>query len=276
MTDTYTEPVSKLLELGFPEEPWEDYLALGLSQADIPELIRLLEDYPLRFFTEPEGLAKDEDLPECYAQIHAWRALAQLKAEEAIPALLFTLNQADNDDDEWIGEDAEQVFAMIGPVTIQPLGEFLLADENGTYARGAASDSLQKIALAYPESRSACIKFIAAALENYKEQDEGLNAFLAWGLVELKASEHIDLIKRAFEDDCVDEMVAGDFEDMQIELGLLAERTTPHKMPDFFDISRPLPSESPVMGPKVRKNEKKEKNKRKQEKKSRKKNRKKK
>src|SRR5512145_3179096 len=109
--NNYTEPVSKLLGLGFPTDPWQDYLALGLTSAEIPELIRLVEDHDLRILEPPADLGDDEDLPEWYAQIHAWRALAQLKAEAAIPAILGTLWQIDEEEDDWIGEDAEEVFA---------------------------------------------------------------------------------------------------------------------------------------------------------------------
>ncbi len=83
-SQTYSEPVSQLLQIGFPEtDQWPDYLAKGLTSADIPELIRLVQDEDLRWAEAPEGV---EEPPEWYAQIHAWRALAQLKAERAIPA----------------------------------------------------------------------------------------------------------------------------------------------------------------------------------------------
>lgn len=89
----YTEPVSKLLSLGHPDnrDNWLDYQSLGVTRADIPELIRLLKDKDLRWMESPDDLEEDEDLTEWYGQIHAWRALAQLKAEEAIPALLDSL-----------------------------------------------------------------------------------------------------------------------------------------------------------------------------------------
>lgn len=212
-------------------------------------------------------------MPEWFAQIHAWRALAQLKAVQAIPAILGLLAQIDTQDDEWLEFDADDAFALIGPAAVEPLGAYLLDNSNLVYARGAVSASLQKLALEYPDTRSACLNYIVSALENYKEQDEGLNAFLIVVLVELKATEHIALIEQAFGDGCVDEIVMGGFEDVQVALGLLEERARPRYTSHFYPR---VEGEQLVPAFKKPKSEEKEKKKRKQEKKSRKKNRKKK
>lgn len=110
-------------------------------------------------------------------------------------------------------------------------------------------------------------------MENYEKNDEGLNGFIVYDLVRLKAVEHIDLIERAFKTGNVDEMIMGDFEDVQVELGLLQERITkPARLP-FFER---LTARDEIFEPEMKANhdKKKEKNKRKQEKRSRKKNRK--
>jgi hypothetical protein len=278
MNTPYTPPVGQLLKLGRPEGPWLDYVSMGLSRADISELIRLMKDDILRNMESPEDFPEDEDLPEWYANIHAWRALGQLKAEEAIPAILDIFYQIDEEDNDWLDGDIKEIFEQIGPTAIQPLGLYLLDRQHGVYARGCASDALASIAVTYPDQRDECVSLIARALENYKKQDEGFNAFLIWDLAELQAVEHIDLIEKAFAGDYVDEMVAGDCEDIKIELGLLNERITPARKYDFFkqmfrdDDALLLPV---TIVPKKQESVKKEKSKRKQEKKSRKKNRKK-
>ncbi len=234
MTTPYAPPVGHLLKLGRPEGTWLDYPAMGFSLADVPELIRLMQSDDLRFMEKPEGWPNDEDLPEWYAGIHAWRALGQLKAEEAIPAILEIFCQIDDGENDWLGEDAESIFGQIGPAAIASLREYVTSEENGPYSRGAASDALKSIAEQYPETSSKCVSAIVEALENYPEQDEGLNAFLAWNLVDLKAVDHIELIENAFADDCVDEMAGGDIEDVKIELGLLTDRITPRREPEFW------------------------------------------
>ncbi len=273
MTTVYSEPISKLLQLGRPEDPWQDYAALGISHKDIPELIRLVQDHELRLMEPPDDFPEDEELPEWYAQIHAWRALAQLKAEESIPAIVSILYQVDEDDDDWIGEDAKDIFAAIGPAAIPLLGEYLANDKNGLYARTAAASSLRNIAITHPEVRKECLDRLVVVLQKYGENDEGLNGFLIYDLVELKAVEQIDLIEKAFASDNVDEFIMGDFEDVQIELGLIEKRTKPRPRPDWFE-NFPREKKMFQIERDAQKAEKKEKNKRKQEKKSRKKNRK--
>ena len=114
-------------------------------------------------------------------------------------------------------------------------------------------------------------------MENYESNDEGLNSFLIYDLVELKAVEHIDLIEKAFASERVDKFVMGDFEDVQVELGLIEKRTKPKQRLRWLDHfgqktdGQMVPSER-----NSKKVEKKEKKKSKQEKKARKKNRKKK
>ena len=271
MTNTYAEPVSKLLKLGRPAEPWQDYLALGITPSDIPELVRLAEDHGLRVMEPPANFPEDKDLPEWYAQIHAWRALGQLRAEEAIPAILGLLHQVDDEDDDWIGEDADEVFALIGPAAIGPLAEYLKDDKNGLYARVDAAKSLHAIAKAHPETREECVQILASVLESYEENDEGLNGFIIYDLVRLRAVEQIDLIEKAFESESVDEMIMGDFEDVQVELGLIEKRIT-KRVPFFERLS--ARDEIFESDSKASQAKRKEKNKRKQEKKSRKKNRK--
>ena len=238
-SQTYFEPVSQLLHLGLPEvHQWPDYLAMGLTSADIPELIRLVQDEDLRWMEAPEGV---EDLPEWYAQIHAWRTLAQLKAEGAIPALLGILHQVDDYDDDWTSEELEDVFAMIGPAGIPSLADYLANTENKPYARGAAAGALTGIAKGYPETRNECVAAQAKALELFEQNDESINAFIICELVDLKAVEHIELMEKAFKAEKVEEIVCGDFEDIQIELGLLAERITPPQYGSFHRQAELIP-----------------------------------
>lgn len=245
---------------------------MGITREDIPELIRLVEDKELRWMEKPDDIPEDEDLTEWYAQIYAWRALAQLKAEEAIPALLSILHEIDEYGDDWYGEEASEVFPMIGPAAIRPLAEYLADTKHGTWARVAASESLQKMVEAHPETKEECAAALVSALQGYKDNDESLNGSMISDLVQMNAArEHIGLIEEAFKSGNVDKAVDGDFEDIQVKLGLIEKRTSPRPRPLWFDNNQIFGSNNL---PAIKKSVKKEKNKRKQEKKSRKKNRK--
>ena len=268
----YSEPVAQLLTLGEPDiDNWLDYESLGIHAEHIPELIRLVEEDPLR-------MELPSDDPAVFTTVHAWRALGQLKAEAAVPALigLFKAGDADldNDVDDWVAEELPGVFGMIGPACIPALVSYLeIPHKEKIWGAVAASTSLLEIGQTYPETRLEIIQALSHKLENYAENDPDLNGFIISDLANLKATEAGPLVERAFASGHVDNMIMGDSEDFQVAVGLLAKRTTPKEKIDFpFSPSRELFE----TGGSVRKEDKKTKNKRKQEKQSRKKNRKKK
>jgi hypothetical protein len=68
----YTEPVSKLINLGDPRvsnhrDEWLDYSSLGITDKDIPQLIEMLLDMEL--------YNQDSEGTEVWSSLHAWRAL---------------------------------------------------------------------------------------------------------------------------------------------------------------------------------------------------------
>ena len=78
MAENYTHPASQLLTLGeTPIHASRNYPKIGLTREHIPDLIRLVEDKELRNLPWDE---KGNVPPQVYAQVHAWRVLAQLGA----------------------------------------------------------------------------------------------------------------------------------------------------------------------------------------------------
>ena len=164
-----------------------------------------------------------------WAPLHAWRALGQLHAVDAIEPLLGLLWRIDEWDDDWVGEELPRVFSMIGAPAIPALTTYLADAAHGVYARIAAAYSLEWIARRYAAARDQSITALSAQLEHFAGQDPGLNAFLIGYLLDLKAVEAAPLIERAFTSDEIDLSVRGDWEDAQIELGLKTERAYPRQ-----------------------------------------------
>src|SRR5579862_5940785 len=136
MSDDYQEPVSKLLRYGDARsvKKWPNYLDLGLTRDHIPELIRMATDEELNW-------AESESL-EVWAPIHAWRALGQLRAEEAAEPLLDLFIELDESD--WMWEELPEVYGMIGPAAVALLAHYLSAFSNGTEARITAVHCLER------------------------------------------------------------------------------------------------------------------------------------
>lgn len=217
----YTEPVARLMELGDvrKEKEWRDYLALGLTEQDVPELGRMILDEEL-YWTDSETNA-------VWSAVHAWRTLAQLKAENAIPALIELLSRVDEYDDDWASEELPLVFGYIGQAALDPLRTFLADSSREPWARTAAGRSLAEIGQRHPASRAECVAALSRQLEQFAGQEDNFNSFLIGDLIDLQGVEAAPVIERAFAANKVDVMVQGDWEEVQIALGLLAERQTP-------------------------------------------------
>lgn len=218
----YSHPVSQLLEYGDVEfRKYPDYLTLGFTDEHIPELIRLMQD-------EFDDYDKnDASKVRWAAPIHAWRTLAQLKAEAAIPVFLSLLYEIDEKDNDLACEEFPELLAMIGPAAIPDLQRYLHNEQHGLYARVAAGHALEKIGVAYPETRLSCIECLEKTLIFYRNNDEDLNGFLVSYLVDLQAVDSLPLIRKVFAEDCVDLQIQGDIEDVEIRLGVRSERATP-------------------------------------------------
>lgn len=265
----YRPPVAQLLALGDPLDAQDEisYRQLGLSESDVPELCRLALAATL-YDDEADDL-------EAYASVHAWRALGELRAEAAVDTLIGEFHRVETDD--WVAEELPPILGLIGPTAIAPLTTYLGDHSNDTWARSIAMSSLTAIARAFPESRDRCVAILSDELARFAEQDDDFNALLIGELCTLAAVEAAPLMEQAFAAQAVDLTVVGDWEDVQIELGLLQQRLTPR--PDYFletyGYGRPMPGESAPVPDKSAAGKAK-KAKRKQQAKSRKRNRKKK
>ena len=265
----YSDPVARLLNAGDPRSrlEWLDYPQVyGLTLQDVPELIRMACD-ELSF-----ELDADEDV-SVYRNVHAWRALGQLRAAEAAEPLTGLLRWVDEEDDDWVNDDLPCVLAMIGPTSLAPLGTFLADAQRGVFGRVAAIEGLRLLAEEYPGSRAECLAAISSTLQHFAENDPDLNAFLIDALADLKVVEAAPLVEQAFKSDRVELSIRGDWEDFQVDVGLLPERLTEPEYGLWLD--EPEPIEKNLLRA-AHPEDKKAKAKRKQEKKSRKQNRKKK
>lgn len=224
----YPPPVDRLLTYGDCRElrEWPDYVSeLGLGPEHIPDLIRMATDEDLKW--------ADSDSLEVWAPVHAWRALGQLKAEEAMEPLMSLFDDLDDAGDDWVLEELPTVYGMIGPAAISTLSAYLADPSHGESPRIAITDCLENIAKEHPEAYDECVAILTRQLERFEENLESLNGFLVSSLVTLKAMESVPIIERAFAADRVDESIHGDWEDVQVELGLKPFRERPRR-PLFF------------------------------------------
>ncbi|HCE46687.1 MAG TPA: zinc-binding protein [Lentisphaeria bacterium] len=220
----YSEIVGKLLSLGEPKSPgpeWIDYSQIGLVNEHIPELIAMVCDDGLNFAST--------DADEVWAPLHAWRALAQMKAVQTVDALLAQLHLVEDNDDDWMSSDFPLVFSKMGHPAIQPLSVYIADPGKPLFARICAAECVRKIGEADLLARNRCIEVLAGSLRNHDDQNPSLNAFLILYLTDLDAVESINEIRQAYLSNKVDMTVLGDLEDAEISLGHRCERLTPRR-----------------------------------------------
>ncbi len=218
----YSPPVSSLLALGRPEKDdnWAPYLNLGFTEEHIRELIRLLTDKDLYGHYDPNNNA-------FWGPYHAWRVLAQLQAVEAIETLIGQLYRIEQDENDWILSEFPDVFEMIGPASVSPLAAYLANTQHDQFARICAANSLAKIGMRYPQAHQDCIAALEKQLRQYRDNDLDFNGFMVSYLIDLQAKVSLPIIQDAYRDEYVNLFIVGDLEDVEIELGVRAERTEP-------------------------------------------------
>jgi len=211
---TYSPPVAALLTLGRPEGRVgdDDLPAYDLGPEQIPELIRLVQD---------EELAGSQE-PECYAQVHAWRALAQLRAEAAIEPLIDLLaTEGDIEDwNDWVTEEVPIALAMIGPAALAPSIAWLERRGQEEWRPIYFARTLTEIARHHPEQRGAVVEQLSRVLGTALSNNPGLNGCVIADLMELNAVEAWPTMEAAFATGNADESVAGDAADVKYRLGL--------------------------------------------------------
>ena len=227
--------IQSLLCLGEYDQhgDWPDYLQYGFTKADIPALLDLVTD---EAFDQADNKSN-----EVWAPLHAWRTLGQLGSSQAIHPLL---NQFDRlCEDDWALTELSIVMGKLGEPAIKPLAGFLSEPGHREFARVMALDGLTEIVKHLPDCREQVIRCYQDYMCTPDESARTLNGLLIGRLLDLKATEAIDDIRQLFARDCVDITCAGDLEEVEIELGLRQERTTPK--PNYAKLYGIDPSEIP-------------------------------
>lgn len=213
---TYSSPVSELLTIGRPtgDVGDADYSKYGIGTEHVPELIRLVQDQELAL--------GDSESPVVYAQIHAWRALGQLRAEAAVESLLDLLAAQGDDADwnDWTTEEVPRVLGLLGPAAIPATVARLERRGREEWPSVYFAGALTEIAKRHPETRAEVVRELSRVLDTARDNDPGANGSVIADLLDLKAAEAWPVIEQAFATGNVDAGVAGDAAAVKWELGL--------------------------------------------------------
>lgn len=239
-------PVARLLDLGEPKVSrdleWPSYQALGITPAHIPALIAIAVDKSLLTI-------EDESDSRGWAPVHAWRALGQLRSQEAIEPLLRLFHEIK--DNDWVIEELPDVFALIGPPAFDPLARYLANESYPVYSRLVAATGLMEMGLAFPEVRDQSVSVLSAQLQGFAGNTPGMNGVLIAHLVELGAVEKSDLILTVFTDGQVDRFIVGDWRDIQVRLQGRGDESDPASLRSAVRRVPPDPRREPRTRPRA-------------------------
>jgi uncharacterized protein len=215
--------LSALFELGEVERDgeWVDYLQFGFNEQDVFSLLLLVGNESLH--------DADVESDEVWVPLHAWRTLAQIASPSSVEPLLALFDLLVEDD--WALQELPTVMGMIGAPAIEPLTIFLSETRHKEFSRIVAADGLKEIAERHPESRDRVIEVLTAFLRVKDTSLSTINGLIVCSLIDLQASESIEVIRDIYSGGMVDISCAGDLEEVEISLGLRTERTTPK--PDY-------------------------------------------
>ncbi len=242
-----TSPIAALLTLGIPEtfrvDTWLNYPEqFGLTLDHVPELIPLALSWTDDKFDE-----EDDDLPAVYAPIHAWRSLGQLQAEAAIEPLISLLAFSEDLPGEWIAEELPQVFGLIGPTAVPALTNYLNDTSHPGWSRTTAAQAIVTLAGRHPGLRSAAISTLTSLLAAFADNDPDLNGFLVCYLLDLEAVEAAPTMEQAFAAKAVDESFAGNWDEVQVTLGLKEKPVVSPRRP-LLDAPREIANWNELVG----------------------------
>ncbi len=258
---------------------WPNYLKLGLSQAYIPALIQVLQSRSWEQEAEEEdsvALWASIHAWRALGQLRAEAAIPELMRliQESDESDRIPLSE--DWIHEWIIEELPFVFGLIGPQALPPLQELVskrLQDyrnttPTNTYSLTTALDALQEIATgcrrfanvrlgvplppASEPTKSEILELLHTWLRPYAEQDPETNAWLITTFLGIQTSQPakpalpadapvLKVIAEAFAAGRVDKQICGDWEDLQLELGLLTlEQLSPEKQKQVKEQQRKM------------------------------------
>ena len=181
--------------------------ALGLNQEHVPDLIRMARDRELN--------TAWSDSDEVWAPIHALHALRYFDVSAFVPDLIPLFDV----DSDWTSEELPEILGNAGAPALEPLRQYLQDRTRWIHGRTAAGLALERIVDQHPDLREQAVQILTDELARSEENDPVVNGFLLANLLHMDAVEALPVMRRVFEQDAVDETIAGDWSEVLTDLG---------------------------------------------------------
>ncbi|MEO8209662.1 MAG: DUF1186 domain-containing protein [bacterium] len=155
---------------------------------------------------------------------HSLFMLCELKAEDALDIVLDLFRQNEKFLDYWFSDSLTQDLWMViyelGQNQLDKLRSYILEEGNFTYARTCINEAVSQIAMDFPERRNEILSWYYSVFNYFIEQkdndkliDTTLIGLMLWEILDLKATELEETIKKLYELDLVDIGTIGELDE---------------------------------------------------------------
>jgi len=214
--------LDKILKLPEPSWDWNpgetSYTEFSPDEQD--NLIAIINEEHL-----DEKMEDELSDPEEYASTHAYRILGSFLDPSHISLFLEWHFSPEFEDNDLFSEDIIKILPRYQSDAVQPCIDDLNDQELSETQRMFLCDVLFTLASNEIQSKSITQAFCDYLAE--KHFSRTLNAHIITFLTNKDKDKHIDIIRDCFAAHLVDLSMAGDFEELEVTLGLREKRTTP-------------------------------------------------
>jgi len=174
------------------------------------------------------------DINEIDFCLHALYLLKEIQAEESLPVVLELLRQPETLLDFYLldslTDNVWQVLYKLGINQLNKLADFLKEPLNHTFARTEISVALKQILLHHPERREKIISLYKDVIDffitnktNGTIVDTFVISLIINDITEFNGKELLPQIKQLYDEDWVDESLAGSLHEVMVQLDELPE-----------------------------------------------------
>ncbi|GAA4411427.1 hypothetical protein GCM10023187_37220 [Nibrella viscosa] len=209
-------------EFDIPEEKLQTLLALPrVTLTDDLSKVMLDILYRLNYFGEQEWEPQTHAFP-----LHALLLMAELKADECLPAVLETLRQDTEFQEFWFADWLDNTYGRyirsIADRQFTALANFLKEPNVNTYAKGVVASAYSQWAQDQPERRQIALawykevfEYLIRHADNPELLDTDFMGFLIAEITDLQLRELLPLVAEAFEQGLVTDMIVGTYADVE-------------------------------------------------------------
>lgn len=223
------------------KETIDTILALPRKTA-IADLEQILYRTLFEYSEEDYGTNNYFTLPHAVWFLYAFRAV------ESMPLASYLLLWDNETREYWYGDSFSEnvwpLFFIFLEHDTAPLLEILRKPNLDAFAKGALIEAMEQIAHHYPDRRDEVIGCFNDLLQFYidNHQNEDIIDSTMTGIIEyralnLRAVELLPKLKTLHEIGCIDDLMCGDYENVEAEMNSNEDRTDKWELPSIYNLA---------------------------------------